>query len=406
MRILYHHRTQALDGQRVHIRELQDALRAAGHDVLEVAPVAAAELAGAKPMPTWRRRCFGLMAALAPPGIYDLLELGYNLVGYRKLAGAIQHFRPDFIYERYAANTVAGVWASHKFGVPLLLEVNSPLAEEKRRLGTVRFHGLCRRMESYTLRHATCVLAVTGVLQQILAAQEGMPLDRILVVQNGVRPEAFRCSAAARNAQRHMLGLEERIVIGAIGFFREWHGIDLLLRCVARSPLLRKRVSVLLVGKGQALSGLKALAGQLGLKEQVVFTGAVPHDQVPSYLAAIDVALIPRAVEYASPLKLFEYMAAGKAIVAPRQENLLEVLAEDVDALCFDPENMTSLETALVQAVSDHGLRARLGEEARRTIEKRGLTWEGNAVRLVQAFEELRAGRVGRMVPGLAGSRA
>src|SRR5208337_2471038 len=112
--------------------------------------------------------------------------------------------------------------------------------------------------------------------------------------------------------------------------FREWHGIDLLLRCVARSPLLRERVCVVLVGKGQALSGLKGLASQLGLKDQVRFTGAVPHDQVPSYLAAIDVALIPRAVEYASPLKLFEYMAAGKAIVAPRQENLLEVLTEDV----------------------------------------------------------------------------
>jgi len=406
MRILYHHRTQALDGQRVHIRELQDALRAAGHDVYEVAPVAAAELAGSRPLPTWRRRCFGLLTALAPPGVYDLLELGYNLVGYRKLVRAIEKFRPDFIYERYAANTVAGVWAAKKFGIPLLLEVNSPLAEEKRRLGTVRFHGLCQRLESYTLRNATCVLTVTGVLQQILATKEGMPLNRILVVQNGVRPTAFRCSAAARHARRRALGLEERIVIGAIGFFREWHGIDLLLRCVARSPLLRERASVVLVGKGQALIGLKWLAGQLGLKKQVLFMGAIPHDQVPSYLAAIDVALIPRAVEYASPLKLFEYMAAGKAIVAPRQDNLLEVLTEDVDAVCFTPEDPASLEAALVQAVTDSALRSKLGEQARRTIEQRGFTWEGNAVRLMQAFEEIRSGRVGRQMPGLAGSRA
>jgi len=406
MRILYHHRTQALDGQRVHIRELQDALRAAGHDVLEVAPVAASELAGSQPVPTWRRRGFGLLATLAPPGIYDVLELGYNLVGFRKLARAIKSFRPDFIYERYAANTVAGVWASQKFGIPLLLEVNSPLAEEKRRLGTVRFHGLCRRLESYTLRHATCVLTVTGVLQQIVAAQENMPLEQILVVQNGVRPQAFRCPPGARHARRRALALEERIVIGAIGFFREWHGIDLLLRCVARSPLLRERVKVLLVGKGQALSSLKSLASELGIKDQVLFTGAVPHDQIPSYLAAIDVALMPRAVEYASPLKLFEYMAAGKAIVAPRQENLLEVLTEDVDALCFTPEDVESLETALVQTVIDGALRSKLGEQARRTIDERGFTWAGNALRLVQAFEEVRAGRVGRAVPSLAGSRA
>jgi glycosyltransferase involved in cell wall biosynthesis len=406
MRILYHHRTQALDGQRVHIRELQDALRAAGHEVLEVAPVAAAETAGARPRRTWRRCLFGLMARMAPRGVYDLLELGYNPIGYRKLARAIRTFRPDCIYERYASNTVAGAWASQKFGVPLLLEINSPLADEKLRLGTLRFYKLCRRLESYTLRHATAVLAVTGVLQHMIVNQEGMPPERIHVVQNGVRSKAFRCSTAVRLARRQMLGLEDRVVIGAVSFFREWHGVDLLLRCVAQNRSVRERVSVLLVGKGPALPHLKALAGQLGLKGQVIFTGAVPHDQVPSYLAAIDIALIPRAVEYASPLKLFEYMAAGKAIIAPRQENLLEVLTEDEDALCFTPEDLMSLETALVQAVNDDALRYKLGEQARRTIDRRGLTWEGNAARVVQVFEELRDGSRAAPVPVLAGSRA
>jgi glycosyltransferase involved in cell wall biosynthesis len=92
--------------------------------------------------------------------------------------------------------------------------------------------------------------------------------------------------------------------------------------------------------------------------------------------------------------------------VAPRQENLLEILTEDVDALCFTPEDTTSLEAALVQAVSDGSLRSKLGEQARRTIDRRGLTWEGNALRLVQVFEELRAASVGQAVAGLAGSRA
>jgi glycosyltransferase involved in cell wall biosynthesis len=405
MRILYHHRTQQLDGQRVHIRELQNALRAAGHEVLEVAPLTADEPAGAKPRPTWRRRWFGLLACLAPRGIYELLELGYNLVGYRKLARAIREFQPDFIYERYASNTVAGVWASQSFGVPLLLEVNSPLAEEKRQLKTLWFYRLCRRLESYVLNRATGVLAVTGALQQILAAQEGMSPDRIHVVQNGVRPEAFRVSPAERRKKRYELGFEERVVIGAIGFFREWHGVDLLLECVAGNPVLRKRASVLLVGKGQALGRLKKLAKKLGIERQVVFTGAVPHDQVPSYLGAIDVALIPRAVEYASPLKLFEYMAAGKAIVAPRQDNLLEVLTEDVDTLCFQPEDSPSLEAALVKAVSDSGVRSRLGEQARRTIDRQRLTWDGNAARLMQVFQEIRGSRKRAPLPRLVESR-
>jgi glycosyltransferase involved in cell wall biosynthesis len=406
VRILYHHRTQALDGQRVHIRELQKALRAAGHEVHEVAPVTADEPAGAVPRPTWRRRCFGLLARLAPRGVYDLLELAYNLVGYRKLARAIHEFQPDFIYERYASNTVAGVWVSQRFGVPLLLEVNSPLAEEKRRLKTLWFYRLCRRLESYVLNRATCVLAVTGALQQILANQEGMSPERIHVVQNGVRPEAFRVPTAVSRARRYQLGFEDRVVIGAIGFFREWHGIDLLLECVARNPILRKRASVLLVGKAQALKGLKKLARKLGIEQQVVFTGSVPHDEVPAYLGAIDVALIPRAVEYASPLKLFEYMAAGKAIVAPRQDNLLEVLTEDVDALCFHPEDAIDMEEALVKTVSDSGLRSRLGEQARRTIDRQRLTWDGNAARLLQVFQEIRGARKVPVLPQLVESRA
>jgi glycosyltransferase involved in cell wall biosynthesis len=393
MKILYHHRTQALDGMRVHIRAIQDALRAAGHEVLEVAPVAADEMAGTVPVPTLKRRFLGLLARLAPPGAYDLLELGYNLVGYRKLVAAIRRFRPDFIYERYCANTVAGVWAARKFGVPLLLEVNSPLAEEKRRLGKVGFPGLCRRLEGYVFRNATRVLAVTGVLQRLLLAQPGLSAERVLVVQNGVCPEEFTCSDEAAAARRQALGLQGRVVVGSVGFFREWHGIDLLLQCVARNPFLRERVGVLLVGGGLTWAALKELAGRLGIADQVVFTGAVPHNEVPSYLAAIDVAVIPRAVEYASPLKLFEYMAAGKAIVAPRQDNLMEVLTEGVDGVCFTPEDAAGLEAALPPLVSDDALRRRLGAEAQRTIERRGLTWEGNAARIVQVFEEVRAGR-------------
>jgi glycosyltransferase involved in cell wall biosynthesis len=404
MKILYHHRTQALDGMRVHIRAIQDVLRAAGHEVLEVAPVAAAEMAGTVPVPTLSRRFLGLLSRLAPRGAYDLLELGYNLVGYRKLVAAIRRFRPDFIYERYCANTVAGIWASRKFGIPLLLEVNSPLAEEKRRLGKVGFHGLCRRLENYVLRNATRVLAVTGVLRRLLLEQAGLHPERVLVVQNGVYPQAFACPVEAVEARRRALGLQGRVVVGAVGFFRPWHGIDLLLQVVARNPLLRERVAVLLVGGDEVFAALKELARRLGIAGQVVFPGEVPHSEVPSYLAAIDVAVIPRAVEYASPLKLFEYMAAGKAIVAPRQDNLMEILTEGADGVCFTPEDAAGLEEAVAALVRDDGLRRRLGEEARRTIERRGLTWEGNAARIVQAFEEVRAGRT---EPGvLTGSRA
>lgn len=386
-RILYHHRTQALDGQRVHINAIQRAFRDQGHDVVEVAPLPAVEAAGGTPVRTWRRQVLEKVASTAPRGAYEVLELSYNLVGYRSLAAAIRAVRPDFIYERYALNTVAGVWASARFQIPLLLEVNSPLADEKHALGQLLFHGSARRLERHVLRKATRVLAVTEVLAGMLRQAASLPDEKVIVVQNGADPEEMSGPVVDTVSVRAERGWAQNdFVLGSVGFFREWHGIDSLLRALAGIQTSRRK-RVLLVGDGPARSHLERLAAQLGLASDVVFTGSVSHEMIPRYLGAMDAVVIPRAVAYASPLKLFEYMAAGKAILAPRQPNLLEVITENVDALCFEPENLTELGSALSRMICDEGLCRRLGLEAQRTIARNELTWSGNARRIVEVFE-------------------
>ena len=403
-RILYHHRTQALDGQRVHIQEIQRALRALGHQVLEVAPLAATESAGSDAAPSLRRRVLSAIAEWTPAGMYEGVELAYNVSAYVRLSGAIRTFKPHFVYERYALNTVAGAWAAQRFGVPLLLEVNSPLADEKKALGKLVFYRTARRLERYVVTRATRTLAVTGVLKRLLVQSTGVDDRRVVVIQNGVARERFDAAAGDREQVRRRLALGSHVVIGAVGFFREWHGIDLLLKAVHEEPMLRERARVLLVGDGPALPMLRALADSLGIADHAIFLGAVPHDQVPALAAAIDVMLIPRAVEYASPLKLFEYMAARKAIVAPRQPNLEEILTDGQDVLFFSPENHVELTSALVRLVQDESLRADLGRAARATIDRNDLTWEGNAARIVEAFEDVR--RIRHATGVLASSQA
>jgi glycosyltransferase involved in cell wall biosynthesis len=403
-RILYHHRTQALDGQRVHIHEIQHALRRLGHQVLEVAPVAETARAGAPPAPGLQRRVLSTLADHTPPGGYEILELLYNLPAYLRLARAIRTFKPDFIYERYSLNTVAGIWAAKRFRVPLLLEVNSPLADEKRKLGKLFFYGTARRLERYAIHNATRTLAVTNVLKRMLVAGNEVPESRVHVIHNGVDPDRFGGASTARDAVRQRLGVGDALLIGAVGFFREWHGIDLLLRAVANVPELRASARTVLVGEGQAVPALRKLAQTLGIHDRVVFVGAVPHDDVSALIEAFDVVLLPRAVEYASPLKLFEYMAAQKAIVAPRQSNLQEVLTDGHDALLFSPEHPAELESTLVRLSRDEVLRRELGRRARATIDTRNLTWDGNASRIIQVFEEIANVTVTPRV--LAGSRA
>jgi glycosyltransferase involved in cell wall biosynthesis len=387
-RILYHHRTQALDGQRVHIHEIQRALRALGHDVVEIAPLAATETAGSDASRSLARRVIEWVAARTPAAMYEIAELVYNVPAYLRLSAAIRRTRPDFIYERYSLNTVAGVWAARRYRIPLLLEVNSPLADEKQHHGRLAFHGVARRIERYVVTQATRTLAVTGVLKDRLVRATGVADHRVVVVQNGVDPERFAAAERRRNEIRFRLGVGREVVVGAVGFFRDWHGIDRLVEAMHAERRLSRGVRLLLVGDGPALPGVRERARELGVADRVILSGSVPHGEVPALVAAMDVVMIPHVVEYASPLKLFEYMAAGKAIVAPRQPNVEEVLTNDADALLFAPHDNAAFRLALVQVASSPELRGRIGRAARQTIERRDFTWNGNAARIVRVFEE------------------
>jgi glycosyltransferase involved in cell wall biosynthesis len=121
----------------------------------------------------------------------------------------------------------------------------------------------------------------------------------------------------------------------------------------------------------------------LGLADRVRFTGVVGRADIPRLVAAFDVALQPAATPYASPLKLFEYMALGCAIVAPAQPNILEVLDDGTNALLFPPADPKGLSKALDRLLGEPALRSRLGNNARETLARRSYTWAGNATRVI-----------------------
>src|SRR5437763_5993926 len=143
---------------------------------------------------------------------------------------------------------------------------------------------------------------------------------------------------------------------------------------------------MVVVGDGPALAPLKKRAERLGISSKVTFAGLVDQSRLPEYLAAFDIALQPSAVDYASPLKLFEYMATGKAIVAPNQANIREVLADRRTALLFDPASQRAFRDAVLALACDHKLRQDLGRAARQSILDRGFTWTENARRVSRLY--------------------
>ncbi len=375
MRILYHHRTASQDGQAVHIEELIHALREQGHEVHVVAPAASTAMGDEV---GWVSK----LRARLPKAVYELLELSYSLVAYRKLRAAMGYsgFVPDVLYERYNLFLLAGVLLRRRRRLPLLLEVNAPLAQERGEFGGLGLPWLARWAEGVAWRSADFVLPVTHVLAEHVRAR-GVPAERIVVLPNGIN-EAHFAEAPDATSARHALGWPDALVLGFTGFVREWHGVDRVVRWLA-SDQAPKHARLLMVGDGPARAGIEALARKLSVADRVRFTGFVPRAQVPALVAAFDIALQPAVVPYASPLKLFEYLALSKAVVAPRRPNIEEVLVHERNALLFDESEAGAFESALSRLCGDPALRIQIGDGAAQSIHEQGLTWARNAERVV-----------------------
>ena len=381
MKILYHHRTRSKDGQYVHIEEMINALRAQGHEVVIVAP------------PSAETEDFGSDAGLVaklkrylPKWFYELMELGYSLVAYRRLAAAVRQHRPDCLYERYNLFLPAGIWLARKYKLPMLLEINAPILEERAKYDGLSLTGLARWSQAYAWRNADVVLPVTQVLGDIVASY-GVAREKIVVIPNGINSARFGAAPDVAEAKR-ALGLEDYLVLGFTGFVRDWHGLDKVIAMIAQDPPEARR-HLLVVGDGPVRATLEQQARELGIAERVRFTGIIGRDDVARYVAAFDIALQPAVVAYASPLKLFEYLALGKAIVGPAQPNIEEILREDHNAVLFDPHSGDGLARAIARLSDDAALRAKVAANARATIAEQKLTWHENALRVTSLFAKL-----------------
>ncbi len=374
MRILYSHRIQSRDGQSVHVDELIAALRAEGHEVLVVGPsfYDNASFGGGSGFVDFVRK-------LLPGALGEVAELAYNIPAYRRLRAACREFRPDAIYERCNLYYLAGTWLARRTKLPFLLEVNSPLAAERTKFGNLRLTALAHRLERYTWKTADRVLPVTGVLKRILVAN-GVPEGRIEVIHNGIVLSRFD-DPPSRPAG-------EPVTLGFVGFVRAWHGLDEVIREIAARREMALKLTV--VGDGPVRGELEAQAASLGISERLDFKGVVPHAAVPGYVAGFDIALQPKVTEYASPLKIFDYMAAGRAIVAPDQPNIREILTHERTALLFDPDAPGAMWAAVARLIEDEALRLRLGAAARAELEARDYTWRGNARRVAGIAETIR----------------
>ncbi len=379
MRILYHHRTQAEDAQGVHIYEMINAFRKLGHTVDLVSLV---DWESDRSEKTKGKR-WEFVAKIVPNFVYELMEMAYNIVGYRLISRQIRHQKPDFIYERYSLNTFCGIWASKRYGIPLILEVNAPLYHEQKKYEKLTFEKFAGFSERWICSNSSKTIVVSSPMKKILS-EEGVLEEHIVVMSNGINPDNFHPEIKGASVRRHHNIKDDKIIFGFIGWFRPWHGLDMILEIFKEDRLYDKNAHLILVGDGPAYESLHTYAEKHDLLNAVTFSGPVERRDVPKYIAAFDIALQPSVTTYASPMKIFEYMAMGKGVVAPRQDNICEILTDGIDALLFEPENKESLKDALNTLLNKKDMGRTLGRNACETIHSEKYFWITNAERSVE----------------------
>lgn len=383
LKILYHHRVAAQDGQSVHIKELTAAFKALGHELIFVGPSLRPKEFGAE------SNLLALTRRILPQFAQELLELLYGYRAYSKLKKAFQTHKPDILYERHNLFLPAGAKLKSKTGIPYLVEVNAPLSEERAKYSGLQLRSLAKNMETATWRAADMTFPVSDVLADKLR-DAGVDEANITVMHNGINHQDYE--AIDKKKVRKKYGLEGRVVLGFTGFLREWHRLDHVISMIANFPE-ETSPHLLVVGEGPAVSSCKQLAAELGIENRVHFAGFKGRSDIPEYLAAMDIALQPAVTDYASPLKIFEYMESSLAIIAPDQPNIREILTHRENALLFDPQDFAAAEDEILQLVTDTRFRKKLGNAAKATIIERQYTWRDNATKIIEIAEDMLASK-------------
>jgi glycosyltransferase involved in cell wall biosynthesis len=304
---------------------------------------------------------------------------------------------PAFVYQRYSLNNYAGIRIARRHGVPFVLEYNGSEIWMGRHWGrTLKHEALSRRIEQTNLSSADLIVVVSRAMRDEIV-KRGIGADSVFVNPNGVDPNRYRPDIDGA-AVRARYGLQGSVVVGFIGTFGPWHGAEVLARAfvkyVAEDRAHANRVRLLMIGDGARMSDVRRILADGGALDACVFTGLVPQEEGPAYLAACDVLASPHVPNtdgtpfFGSPTKLFEYMAMGKGIVASHLEQIGEVLEHGRTAWLVPPGDADALADGLRRLVDDPDLRAALGGAARLEVVAR-YTWREHTRRTIERVQEV-----------------
>lgn len=345
-------------GASIHIQEVMQALLRLGAEITLFA-----QRPGGEP-PAGLRQVRVVPLPALPAATQETTRARAALAANEMLIATLDAAGPfSLVYERYSLWSHAGMSWAARSGTPSVLEVNAPLIEEQRRYRTLPLEDEALATLETAIRHAATVIGVSEGVKNWL---ESFPAARgkVHVVENGVDPARFSVKKPASSAP---------VSIGFLGTLKPWHGLNTLIDAFILLHQRQLPVTLSVIGHGPEFEPVREKLNSHGLLPVSHFSGAVAHDDVPPLLAEIDIAVAPYPqLEnfYFSPLKIYEYMAAGLPVVASRIGHLDQLVKEGENGLLVPPDDARALSEALTLLINSPTMRSAMGLAGRRQVER------------------------------------
>jgi len=391
MNVLFHHRTRGQGAEGAHIRGVVKGLRQLGHtvNILSFPGAEPDSQSNKKSSPhknlSPKKEKKGLLKSItdltkyAPEFVFEFLELAYNLVAWFRVRKYTKKFQADFIYERYSLFMFASVWWAKRTSKPIVLEVNDSCLVE--RVRPLTFHKFAKKIECWIFQNATGLVFISGRFQQVATDAYGSIAPSV-ISPNAADLDNFVIDHEKGNALRLKLGVEDKVVAGYVGAFVQWHGVEWFTEEIVKTLANHPYLIIMLVGDGARFEPIKKIIADAGLENQFILTGRVTHDEVSSYLSAMDFGILPDSNDYGSPMKLFEFMAMEKGMVAPSFSPITEVVADNNTSWLFPANDKQACIKKVFEVANNKTSQINVGKQARTYIENER-QWKHNAEQLI-----------------------
>ena len=365
-----------------HMRGMIHGFQEEGHTV-EVLVMGRAPIQNARTLQSSRLK--SLAKKFIPKIIWRTLkefqQIRFDKYAAKELQIAIELHQPDIVYERSAWMSNGSVDVLSNFNINHVVEINAPFEEEVQSFENAQsfLASTGRKKLKNLLLSANLVLPVTSSLQAYLIERYQLNTNKCTVIPNAVERIETQINESRVAAINKQFNLSESTVFGFVGSMFPYHGVERLIRGV--SKLSYTDVVILIVGDGYLITELKKLAHDLGISSRVHFTGPVPKEDVYNYISVMDILTLPNTEWYCSPVKLFEYGAIGKTILAVNKAGVSDVMSND-DGVLFE-NNDSAFQDALLTAITDvDALKIKAQNFQQKVLVKH--TWRANAQKVLQ----------------------